>query len=535
MIAWLWTLGAVAAPMDSIYLIMVDRFANGDTTNDRGVAPTDPKAWYGGDIAGIQSQLDFIEQLGVSTLWLTPVTRSRTDPIGEHPSWHGYWVADGRDVDPRFGTLNELKALEDNLNQRGMSLMMDIVLNHVGPDTPLTTARPDWFRTNGDVLDWTDDVQRRTHDVHGLPDLDHSKPEVITHLIDDGRHWIRAVQPAAIRVDAVRHLDVPFLNQWIAAMQSVTSEPLAFAGEIFDGNAAAIAAEVKATGLTHSFDFPLYYAITEGFCESGDLRKIPAALTQDRLYPDGHQWITFLDNHDTARIATVCGDKTQASIALLMSLRGIPSVTWGTTQGLQGTSEIEARGAMAFEQTPLHQFIADRLDERRSFPSLTKGQTEWLTVQPDRVSFARVTENEAIIASVGPSSERPTLPADAGNPTWLKLPDTGIHRWLLTPEPGTNFGAWTERLKSAFLTTKTVTLQTAGASYISGSDPAVGAWNAADAVGPGKAVVALPTGGVVALKSLKQTEDGRPVWSAHPDTFVIVDEINEDEPVVINP
>lgn len=535
MIAWLWTFGAVAAPIDSVYLIMVDRFANGDTANDRGVDPADPKAWHGGDIAGIQSQLDFIEQLGVSTLWLTPITQSRTEPIGQHPSWHGYWVADGRSVDSRFGSLNELTALETALEQRGMNLMMDLVLNHVGPDTPLTQAQPAWFRANGDVLDWTDDVQRRTHDVHGLPDLDHSQPDVVKHLVEDGRHWIRSVRPAAIRVDAVRHLDVPFLNAWIAAMQSESGTPVAFAGEIFDGNAAAIAAEVKATGLTHSFDFPLYYAITEGLCESGDLRKIPAALTQDRLYPKNHQWITFLDNHDTARVATVCGEQTQAAIALLMSLRGIPSITWGTTQGLKGTTELEARGDMVFDKTPLHQFVADRLDERRSFAALTIGKTEWLTVQAEQIAFARVTENDALIASVGPSSQRPTLPADAGNPTWLQLSDTGIHRWLLTPEPGTTFEAWSARLTAALETTKTVTLQTAGGSYISGSDPAVGAWNSAEAVGPGQATVALPTGGVVALKSLKQTEDGRPIWSAHPDTFVTVDELHEDEPVVISP
>ncbi|MEC9388941.1 MAG: alpha-amylase family glycosyl hydrolase [Myxococcota bacterium] len=535
MIGWLWCLSAAAAPMDSVYLIMVDRFANGRTANDQAVDTASPTAWHGGDLAGIRANLDYIEQLGVSTVWITPITRSRTEPIGGHPSWHGYWVADGRAVDPRFGTLAELKALRDDLHSRGMSLMMDLVLNHVGPETPLTTAHPEWFRTNGDVTDWTDDAQRRTHDVHGLPDLDHSQPAVVQHLLKDGRHWIRSVGPDAIRVDAVRHLDVPFLTAWIDAMKTASPNPIAFAGEVYDGNAAAIAREAHATGLTHTFDFPLHYAITESVCESGDLRKIPAAITQDRAYPAGHQWITFLDNHDTARIATVCGDATKTAIALMMSLRGIPSITWGTAQGMTGRTEVEARGDMVFATGPFRDFIADRLDERRSYPPLANGRTEWLTATATALAFARVTTNQAIIVATGEASNPPALPKEAGSPTWVSLPDAGLKRWLLTPAAGTDFSDWTARLDAESTATKTVTLTTASDGFISGSDPAVGAWDSSKAVGPGTAEVQLPSGGVVALKSLKQTEDGRPVWSAHPDTFVIVNDLPEGEPVKVSP
>ena len=535
MIPWLFSLSAVAAPMDSVYLIMVDRFANGDESNDQGVDRTDPKAWHGGDLKGIRDRLDFIENIGVSTIWITPITRSRTEPIGGHPSWHGYWVADGRAVDSRFGTLTDLKELKSDLNRRGMGLMLDLVLNHVGPETPLTTAQPDWFHRLGDVKDWTDDVQRRTHDVHGLPDLDQSKPEVVRHLNADGLHWIREVGPSAIRVDAVRHLEVPFLKQWIQTMTEASPTPIAFAGEVFDGNPVAIANEVHATGLTHSFDFPLYYAITEGLCEDGDLRKVAAAITQDRGYPDNHQWITFLDNHDTARVATVCGDKTQAAFSLLMSLRGIPAITWATGQGLKGGREIEARGDMVFKQTELHQFIADRLGERRSITALTDGATEWLTAEPKSLSFARVTANEAVIVSVGGNGKKPAVPPEASNATWLALPDSGIQRWLLTPELGTDFSSWANRLASEATQTKMVRLKTGSQSHISGSDPAVGAWNPAHAVGPGEIEVALPVGGVVALKSVKQTEDGRPIWSAHPDVFVIVNDVADTDTISISP
>ncbi len=535
MIGWLLCLGAAAAPVDSVYLIMVDRFENGDESNDQGVDKDTPTAWHGGDLKGILNRVGFLEDLGVSTIWLTPITRSRTEPIGEHPSWHGYWVADGRAVDERFGTLEDLKTLNAELTGRGMGLMLDMVLNHVGPDTPLTHAHPEWFHGLGDVTDWTNDIQRRTHDVHGLPDLDQSQDAVAKHLVQDGTHWVREVAPSAIRIDAVRHLDPTFLKGWIQTLQATAEAPLVFAGEVFDGNPAAIAAEARQTGFTHSFDFPLYYAIIEGLCEQGDLRKIAAALTQDRQYPKGHQWITFLDNHDTQRVATVCGERTQAAVSLMMSLRGIPAITWGTGQGMTGGKEIEARGDMVFEKTPFHGFIAERLNERRSFSALTEGMTDWLVTQPAELGFARVTADQAIVVSVGGNGKPPSLPAEAGNPTWLSLPDTGIHRWLLTPELGQDFSAWVKQLSAEQTLFRSITLTTGSESNISGSDPAVGAWNPENAVGPGTATVLLPAGGVVALKSVKQTEDGRPIWSAHPDLFVVVDEIGDGGTVKVGP
>lgn len=532
MIALWFGMTAVAAPMDSVYLIMVDRFANGNAANDTAVDLNEPTAWHGGDIQGIRNRLDFIEGLGVSTVWLTPITRMRTEAIENHPAWHGYWVADGRSVEGRFGTLKDLQGLQSDLDKRGMGLMLDIVLNHVGPDTPLTQAHPEWFRTNGDVVDWTDDSQRRTHDVHGLPDLDHGLPEVVQHLTKDGVHWARKIAPTAMRIDAVRHIDAPFLKQWIASVQAASPAPLLFAGEVFDGNPIIVANEAKATGLTHSFDFPLHYAITESLCEGGDFRKVPAVLTQDRRYPANHQWITFLDNHDTARAATVCGKQTRAALSLLMSLRGVPSISWGTGQGMTGKSGDEARGDMRFERTELHQFIADRIDERRSFESLTQGETDWLRTTETGLSFARITPNEAMIVSVG-DAPKPALPTEAGSPVWLALGDTGIQRWLVTPELGSDFSGWVARIQAETQSTTTLTLAIGASEFAAGSDPAVGGWDPSQAAGPGPVTVALPAGGVVALKTLKQNEDGRPVWSAHPDHFVVVEDFAEGETVTV--
>lgn len=525
----LLTLGlglAHASPpaLDSIYLVMVDRFHSGSSRNDGAVDLEDPSAFHGGDLAGLLKKLDTIEALGVDTLWLTPLGSMREQRIAEHGAFHGYWPDNNRKVSPRFGTAADLQALREALEARGMKLILDVVLNHVGPETTLTQTQPDWFNTNGDITDWSDPVQLRNNDVHGLPDLDHGNPAVVRHLIKDGQFWLRAARPDGFRIDAVRHMEPAFLKDWIGKMSASAATPLVFAGEIYDGNAVAVAAEVATTGLTHSFDFPLYYALTESICGDGDLRKIAAVLTQDRRYPEGHQWITFLDNHDTARVQTVCGEHTQAAFTFMTSMRGIPSITWGTEAGFTGKTEAEARASMRFDALPHQDWLARLLDDRRAYSALISGKTEVLKAKEDQLVIARVSSHDAVIIAVDAPS-RPILPKEAGTVQWIPITEEGrIRRWLISPEPGQSFEAWQARLGAEQVETTALKIELSSTDYLSGSDPAVGAWNPANAVGPGNTMIDLPRGGVVALKTLKRAEDGSVEWSKQADHFVDVDE-----------
>ena len=120
---------AQATPhIDSIYLVMVDRYANGNPTNDGQIDLEDPAAFHGGDLLGLTQHLDDIESLGIDTVWLTPITKMRTEPIGVHGAFHGYWVEDGRAVEPRFGRTQDIIELREALKVRGMKLLLDIVL-----------------------------------------------------------------------------------------------------------------------------------------------------------------------------------------------------------------------------------------------------------------------------------------------------------------------------------------------------------------------------------------------------------------------
>lgn len=176
----------------AIYFVMVDRFFNGDRSNDGDADPADPHGFHGGDLDGLTAKLDWIRALGVDTVWLSPISRMRTSKWHGYGAFHGYWTWDLGQVEPRFGDEAALKRLREALDARGMKLVLDVVVNHVGPDAPLLTQHPDWFHRKGGVTDWTNPTQLVDYDVHGLPDLATEKPEVYRYLVAGTRRWLRA-------------------------------------------------------------------------------------------------------------------------------------------------------------------------------------------------------------------------------------------------------------------------------------------------------------------------------------------------------
>ncbi len=187
---------AGAAPLKAsarpsgIYFAMVDRFANGDRSNDGDAALEDPQGFHGGDLQGLIDRLDWIQALGFDTVWLSPVFRMRTQKWHGYGAFHGYWTWDLAALEPRFGDELLLAKLRSELDRRKMKLMLDLVLNHVGPDAPLLTAKPSWFHRRGGVTDWNDASQLVMNDVHGLPDLATEQDEVFEYLLGAARRWL---------------------------------------------------------------------------------------------------------------------------------------------------------------------------------------------------------------------------------------------------------------------------------------------------------------------------------------------------------
>lgn len=183
--------GSAEASMSGIYFVMVDRFANSDLGNDGQVEAADEQAFHGGDLQGVIDRLDWIQSLGFDTVWLSPIFKMRTEKWHGHGAFHGYWTWDLAALEPKFGDELLLARLRRELDSRKMKLVLDLVLNHVGPDAPLLTKRPDWFHRRGGVTDWSDPAQLEMNDVHGLPDLATERDEVFEYLLAAARRWVQ--------------------------------------------------------------------------------------------------------------------------------------------------------------------------------------------------------------------------------------------------------------------------------------------------------------------------------------------------------
>jgi glycosidase len=439
-----------AAPYDAIYMILVDRFHNGNRANDDGVDRGDPQGWHGGDLAGVTAKLDYIKGLGFNAVWLTPITDARRDKFHGHGAYHGYWTTELGGLNPMFGTASELDALRDGLARRGMKLVFDLVLNHVGPGAEMARQRPDWFHNRGRIENWTDPVEVTTGDVHGLPDLDQDNPEVYRYLLDHSVKWLSRARPAAFRMDAVRHIEPQFWRRFLPELRD-RADGVQMIGEIFDGHPAAIAGGFE-LGFDQLFDFPMYFATREVFCDEKPMTELAAALSVDRAYPDASRLVTFADNHDLPRLASVCPEMRARENLLffLLSIRGVPSVTYGTEVGLAGLKEPDNRASMRFG--PLDrsgELIAELLARRREHPSLRTTRRQIVEISDDRLVWRQRAGGETAELTISRDG-RPTVkfsdePLAPSRPVELRWRGRGF-------PPGTpaivgnvpELGIWTE-------------------------------------------------------------------------------------------
>jgi alpha-amylase len=377
----------------AIYFAMVDRYKNGDVGNDGDVDPSDPAAFHGGDLDGIREDLERLRDLGMSSIWLSPIYATRPDAFEGHGAFHGYWVRDFSKTEPRFGGEAALDRLVKALEAQGMGLMLDVVLNHADYDAPISEQRPELFHPDGPITDWDDPVQLVRGQVHGLPDFAHEKKETRDFLVGVHRDWVRRTKPTRIRIDAARHMDPAFLKDFGAAMREASDGPLQIVGEYWDGNPAALAEKAEAAGFDAVFDFPLYYALTEGLCQGGHLGALASQAGLARVYPNGARGlVTFVDNHDLPRAATKCPGRVEQALAAVILSRGTPAIAWGTEAGLEGGKEPANRGDMPTGALKYADTVTELLALRRAHPELTWAKTRVDVVDERFLAFSRALE-----------------------------------------------------------------------------------------------------------------------------------------------
>jgi glycosidase len=352
---------------DVLYLIMPDRFANGDTTNDQlpmtaeyTVDRTRPGARHGGDLLGIEQHLDYLENLGVTAIWLNPVLEND----GRGGSYHGYFATDMYNIDRRLGSNEDYLRLIDKTHKRGMKVVMDMVFNHIGANHPWVLDKPakDWFNVSpsqrgnhAKEIFYDNYASRYDSDVmkyagFGI-DLNQANPHVATYLIQNSIWWIEYARIDAIRQDTYPYADYDMMREWnIRVMEEYPQFNIV--GEIWTEYTIGTAWWQKGsklnfgkdTELKSVMDFTLMSIASEIFNDktapNGRLQKLYTHMCYDFVYPDIQNVLRFLENHDTDRFLREKPEDLQAykqGLAFLLTIPGTPQLYYGQELLMYGT------------------------------------------------------------------------------------------------------------------------------------------------------------------------------------------------------
>lgn len=356
---------------DVLYLIMPDRFANGDPSNDQiemrmpyKVDREHHSARHGGDLKGISDNLDYLSDLGVTAIWLNPVLENDM----EGGSYHGYATTDYYKVDPRFGSNEEYKNLIADAHSRNMKVVMDMIFNHCGSDHPWVNEVPsaDWFN-NLDEYVQTSHMKEMYFDpyaskydwdkmvdgwfVPSMPDLNQRNRHVAKYLIQNSIWWIEYSGVDGIRQDTYPYADYDMMVDWIEAVEKEYPS-YNIVGEAWLNNPIGTAfwqrdnpINPNNTKLKSVMDFKFMSLSHTAFFEetgewNGGLHGIFDHLTYDFIYPDIYNVLRFLDNHDTDRLLkeypTDLSGWKQA-ITFLLTMPGTPQIYYGTELLMHGT------------------------------------------------------------------------------------------------------------------------------------------------------------------------------------------------------
>lgn len=387
-----------------LYFVLLDRFHNGSTSNDKEVDCKDPFAFHGGDVPGLIERLDYLERLGVTGLWISPVFKNREAKFFKHSSYHGYWPWDFWSPDTRFGDEAELKELRRQMKKKNMRLLLDMVVNHMGYDAPFVESNPEWFNQHGNIVDWNNDFQLINHNIFGLPDFASQKPVVKRFFKLVGRHWMQMLEPDGYRLDAVKHVPLDFWADFNAEMRRAGGENFLLLGEYLHGDPQACKKVWQAGDFNSLFDFPLYYTLKEVFAEHGSMKKLASRLYFDRNYGDASFLATFIDNHDLDRFFTLCDENLPRylqALTFLLTVRGIPTLCYGDEQGLTGHESPKPlnRGDMVFaEDGEIFKYTQKLIHLRRESAALRRGLQCHLFADDTAMAFARLTPDEMAIA-----------------------------------------------------------------------------------------------------------------------------------------
>ena len=347
---------------DLLYMLMPDRFANGDPNNDNmpnmleKADNSNPDGRHGGDLKGISDHVDYLKNLGVTGVWINPLLENNMPAY----SYHGYAITDFYKVDARYGTNADYKALADRFHENGIKLIMDMIFNHCGsnnflfkdlPDSSWVHQWPEFTRSNyrGTVCFDPHASESDTKQMldgwfdSTMPDFNQGNPFLLKYLIQNSLWWVEYLGLDAIRMDTYPYNDKMAMRAWCDALHREYSD-ISLLGEVWLNENPFVTYfcnDVKnldgfTSGLDHVTDFPLTFTLNKAFNESEGwetgMARIYNHFVSDYLLPHPEKNLVFIDNHDLNRITTdVKGDvgKVKNIYTIVLTTRGIPCMYYG--------------------------------------------------------------------------------------------------------------------------------------------------------------------------------------------------------------
>jgi glycosidase len=435
-------------PDDVIYLIMPDRFADGDPANDnlpewgRPADRKSPGAYHGGDLKGIRDHIGYLKDLGVTGVWVTPITKNSAGGQNPGGAYHGYSASDFYDVEPRYGTMKDFRELVDATHAAGLKFVLDQVVNHSGNRIPWVRDWPtdDWVsyeeqtsrpRNNFDIAALADPYsrpKRRDAPLKGwfspaMPDLNQEDPLVSDFLIQNALWWIGMSGVDAFRQDTFPYVDRPFWEKYHTAIYRqypnfvVTGEvtaPNPVALSFFEGGVIRRGVDTK---LRSILDFPLEGAVRQVFAEGQPMTKLADLLAQDSLYQHPEMLVAFPGNHDQPRFLTLAkGDvsKLMMAEAFLLTTRRVVHLYYGDEVAMLGGRDPDNRQDFpgGWPGDPVNDFSAagrtgdaaavynrtrELLHFRQEHPALRQGGMVELLTNQDQYAYLRTSPEEDVL------------------------------------------------------------------------------------------------------------------------------------------
>jgi len=449
------------SPADVIYLIMPDRFANGDLLNDETEDTAEKPAYeewfgrHGGDIKGIIDHLDAIKALGATAIWCTPLLLDN-EPT---QSYHGYACADYYHIDPRYGSNDLYRDLVNAAHNKGLKMIMDIVPNHCGSahwwmkDLPYYDwihQYPEFTRSNWQ-FSTAADPHAAEADFLGMnsgwfdtsmPDMNLDNPDVLKYFQQWAIWWIEAMDLDGLRVDTYPYNEKVPISKWTKAVRD-EYPGINIVGECWTRPTSQVAywqADARNpdgynSNLPCVMDFPLQEAMIAALSSNGEgwgngMLKCYEVVAEDFLYAHPDNLLIFDSNHDTPRVRDMLLDKSyernKLIVALLATMRGIPQLTYGEEYGLISLNpeDIGNHGALRVnhpwfkgtasklepEQEDLYNYYARVFNWRRNCKAIHEGKLMHFLSRDNTYAYVRYTDKEAVLVYINASNEERQMP-----------------------------------------------------------------------------------------------------------------------------